>query len=69
LSSHILNEVELVANRMVILNKGKVIVEGMVDSLLNTGDLKVTVETSNPEKLDNCVYLVVFCRINAENTF
>ena len=50
LSSHILNEVELVANRMVILNKGEVVVEGEVDSLLNSGELKVSIETEDPEK-------------------
>ena len=50
LSSHILNEVELVANRMIILNKGKVVVEGEVDKLLNSGELKVSIETLHPEK-------------------
>jgi ABC-type multidrug transport system ATPase subunit len=44
ISSHILSEVELMANRMVILNKGKSIVEGEVQKLLNTGELKVTFE-------------------------
>jgi ABC-type multidrug transport system ATPase subunit len=46
LSSHILNEVEIVANRMVIINKGKVAVEGEVEKLLNTDDMKVTVEVT-----------------------
>ena len=50
LSSHILNEVELVANRMVIINKGKVVIEGNVDELLNSGDMKVTVEVSDSEQ-------------------
>ncbi len=50
LSSHILNEVELVANRMVIINKGKVVIEGEVDHLLNSGDMKVSIETAQPEK-------------------
>jgi len=50
LSSHILNEVELVANRMVIINKGKVVIEGEVDQLLNSGDMKVSVETADSEK-------------------
>lgn len=36
LSSHILSEVELVANRMIIINKGKTVVEGKVNELLNT---------------------------------
>ncbi len=50
LSSHILNEVELVANRMVIINKGKVAVEGEVQVLLNTDEMKVTLEVSEVEK-------------------
>lgn len=47
LSSHILPEVELTATRMVIINHGKAIVEGAVQDLLNSGRLKVTVETPN----------------------
>jgi ABC-2 type transport system ATP-binding protein len=47
LSSHILNEVELVANRMVIINKGKVAAEGQVDQLLHRNDMLVTLETSD----------------------
>jgi ABC-type multidrug transport system ATPase subunit len=45
LSSHILPEVELTATRMVIINKGKVVVEGAVQELLNAGRLRVTIET------------------------
>jgi len=67
LSSHILPEVEIVATRMVIINKGSTVVEGTVNELLNSGNLKVTVEVNNPdralevintsrwkEKLNNC---------------
>ena len=36
LSSHILSEVELVANRMIIINKGRTVVEGTVSELLNS---------------------------------
>lgn len=50
LSSHILNEVELIANRMVIINKGKSVIEGDVRELLDTGDMKVTVEITHPDK-------------------
>ncbi len=46
LSSHILPEVELTATRMVIINRGKAVVEGAVQDLLNAGRLKVTIETS-----------------------
>ncbi len=47
LSSHILSEIELVANRMIIINKGNKIVEGEVSKLLNSTTLKVTVEVEN----------------------
>jgi ABC-type multidrug transport system ATPase subunit len=50
LSSHILYEVELVANRMVIINKGKTKVEGEVKDLLNTKKLKVSIDVDNEEK-------------------
>ncbi len=50
LSSHILYEVELVANRMVIINKGSTVVEGTVNDLLNANDLKVTFEVNDTER-------------------
>jgi ABC-type multidrug transport system ATPase subunit len=50
LSSHILSEIELVANRMIIINKGKKIVDGEVDSLLRANVLKVTIEVDNIEQ-------------------
>ena len=42
MSSHILSEIELIANRMVIINKGKVIVQGEVKELLDESKLIVT---------------------------
>lgn len=50
LSSHILYEVELVANRMIIINKGKTVVEGEVGELLNADKMKVTFEVNDSEK-------------------
>ena len=44
LSSHQLSEIELIANRMVIINKGKSIVEGEVQDLLNAQELVVYLE-------------------------
>ncbi|MCK7520021.1 MAG: ABC transporter ATP-binding protein [Ignavibacteriales bacterium] len=43
LSSHILYEVEMVADRMIIINKGSTQVEGSVEELLNRNDLKSNV--------------------------
>ena len=53
LSSHILHEVELVANRMIIINKGTTKVEGFVNDLLNAKKLKVSIEVNDEEKTKN----------------
>ncbi|KAB2909317.1 MAG: ABC transporter ATP-binding protein [Ignavibacteriales bacterium] len=50
LSSHILHEVELIANRMVIINKGKTVTEGTVQELLNATETKVAIEVDDTEK-------------------
>lgn len=50
LSSHILSEIELIANRMVIINKGKTIVQGSVADLLNPNDVIVLFGVSNTQK-------------------
>jgi ABC-type multidrug transport system ATPase subunit len=50
LSSHILSEIELIANRMVILNKGRSVVQGSVSELLNQQELVVTFQVDQPEK-------------------
>lgn len=52
LSSHILREVELIASRMIIINKGSTQVEGTVDDLLNMDKLTVTFEI---DKLDEAI--------------
>jgi ABC-2 type transport system ATP-binding protein len=49
LSSHILSEVEQGVNRMIIINKGRTVVEGSVQELLNSSQLKVTFEVDNIE--------------------
>lgn len=51
LSSHILHEVELVANRMIIINKGKTVIEGYVEELLKSSTIKVTVEVDDELKM------------------
>ncbi len=53
LSSHILYEVELVANRMVILNKGTTVIEGAVQDLLDATHLNVTFEVDDVVKAEN----------------
>lgn len=49
LSSHQLSEIELIANRMVIINQGKSLVEGSVEELLNSEETVVRIELDNVE--------------------
>ena len=61
LSSHVLYEVELVANRMIIIDKGSAKVEGYVEELLNSKSVRVTFEVDNMERakslLDNTAWI------------
>lgn len=50
LSSHILSEIELIANRMVIINKGRSLVQGSVSELLNNQELIVRIELDDLQK-------------------
>jgi ABC-type multidrug transport system ATPase subunit len=50
ISSHILKEIEQMANRMIIINKGVKVVEGNVHVLLNTAVLNLRIEVSEPDK-------------------
>lgn len=48
LSSHILPEVEVVASRMAIINKGRTVVEGAVQTLLNSGSFIARIGVDKP---------------------
>ncbi|MES2138376.1 MAG: ABC transporter ATP-binding protein [Bacteroidota bacterium] len=50
LSSHLLSEIELIANRMVIINKGKTLVQGSVSDLLNEQELIVSFTLDDIDK-------------------
>jgi ABC-2 type transport system ATP-binding protein len=52
ISSHILSEIELMANRMIILSNGKKVVEGEVQSLLTENDMKVKLKISSVLNLE-----------------
>ena len=47
ISSHLLNEIELIADSMLIIDKGKKITEGRVAELMNPDDILVAVATTN----------------------
>ncbi len=46
LSSHLLSEIELVANRMAVINRGELVVQGEVKSLLDAGEHHVIISGS-----------------------
>ncbi len=48
-SSHLLSEIEQVASRMLIINKGKKIIEGSVEELFDPAKTLVEVLVNNPE--------------------
>jgi ABC-type multidrug transport system ATPase subunit len=48
-SSHLLSEIELIANRMIVIHKGKKIVEGFVKDLLDPSKTLVEIETADNE--------------------
>lgn len=50
LSSHILREVELIASRMIIINKGTTQVEGTVEDLLKSDKVEVSFEVDRTEE-------------------
>ena len=49
ISSHLLNEIQLVADSMLIIDQGKKRAEGKVDDLLNPADTMVEIDTSDNE--------------------
>lgn len=55
LSSHILREMELIATRMIIINKGEKVVEGTVEELLHTELLKVQIEVNDPVRTNEII--------------
>jgi ABC-2 type transport system ATP-binding protein len=53
MSSHILKEIELVSNRMIVIHRGKSVVEGDVNELLNK-DTRIRITVNNPDKAQHC---------------
>lgn len=52
LSSHILSEIELIADSMTIISKGKAVVQGKVSELLSNEDLIISIE---PQQMALCL--------------
>jgi ABC-type multidrug transport system ATPase subunit len=48
-SSHLLTEMEIIAHSMLIIDRGKKVVEGKVSELLNPKEVNVEIEALNPQ--------------------
>lgn len=55
LSSHILREVELIANRMIIINRGETKVEGKVGDLLDSEKLEVSFNIKEKDEAEKAL--------------
>lgn len=56
LSSHILSEIELIADSMAIITKGKAVVQGRVSNLLSDDDLMVYIEPVDMQALKTALH-------------
>ena len=50
ISTHLLNEVEQICNRVAILNEGEIVIEGAVNDLLNRENETIEIYTENKDK-------------------
>jgi ABC-type multidrug transport system ATPase subunit len=53
LSSHLLNEIEMVANRMVIINNGESVIQGDVNRLLDEGEKYVVIKAKTQKEVES----------------
>lgn len=53
ISSHLLNEIEMIADRMLIIDKGKKIVEGAVAELFDASKMHLEVEVNNADEVND----------------
>lgn len=57
LSSHQLSEIEIIANRMVIINQGRTIVEGDVQNLLEKQSMNLEISVENSDSFEKTMAL------------
>jgi ABC-type multidrug transport system ATPase subunit len=59
-SSHLLNEIEQIANRMLIIDKGKKLVEGSVNELFHPDDTIVLLQTTSTVKTEAVIQQSIY---------
>jgi ABC-2 type transport system ATP-binding protein len=58
LSSHLLQEVEMISNRMLILHRGKKIMDGVVSECLGPDRNQVAIEATDSEQLKRALRML-----------
>lgn len=66
-SSHLLSEIELIANRMIVIHKGKKIVEGFVNELLDPSKTLVEIEAIDKELAKSILKNSAFSQLIVES--
>ncbi len=62
LSSHLLHEVEILCNRVAILNRGKLLVQGAVETLLDTEKVRVILDVDRSEEAFAAISRLGWCQ-------
>lgn len=69
LNSHLLSEIELVCNRVAILNKGELIKEGTIDEITSTGNQHTFATSDLPDAVINILLSQHMATLHGKNEF
>ncbi|MBN8569468.1 MAG: ABC transporter ATP-binding protein [Ignavibacteria bacterium] len=69
LNSHLLSEIELVCNRVAILNKGELIKEGTIDEITSTGNQHTFTTSDLSDAVINILLNQHFATLHGKNEF
>lgn len=69
LNSHLLSEIELVCNRVAILNKGELIKEGTIDEITSTGNHHTFATSDLSDDVINILLNKYFATLHGKNEF
>ncbi|MBS1515872.1 MAG: ABC transporter ATP-binding protein [Bacteroidetes bacterium] len=69
LNSHLLSEIELICNKVAILNKGELIKEGTIDEITSTGNKHVFTTSDLSDDVINILLNQYFATLHGKNEF
>lgn len=69
LNSHLLSEIELICNKVAILNKGELIKEGTIDEITSSGNNYIFSTTDLSDEVINILLSQYFASVHGKNEF